>query len=79
MSVVNPLDESPSGKTMFDERSEFQHGGVKLTSEQHIIGILFRTVSTKNVYDCKDDTMIIYPDQSSKDMVHYCFGEYIDL
>ena len=67
--VVNPLDQNSSGKTNVDEGSQFQHSGVKLTGEQLSIGFVFRTVNTQNVYDCKDDTMIIYPAQSSKDIV----------
>ena len=68
--VVNPFDENPLGKTNIDEGSQYQHSGVRVSGEKLSVGLVFQTVDRKNVYDCKNDTMIIYPDMSSNDIVH---------
>ena len=41
--------------------------------------LVFRTVDRKNIYDCKNDTMIIYPEMSSYDIVHYSLGQDLDI
>ena len=69
--VVNPLDENPLGKTNIDAGSQYQHGGVRVSGEKLGVGLVFQIVDRKIFYDCKNDTMIIYPEMSSNDIIHY--------
>ena len=77
--VVNPLDENPLGKTNIDKGLQYQHSGVKVSGEKLSVGLVFWTVDRENVYDCKNDTMIIYPEMSSNDIVHYSLGQDLDM
>ena len=71
--IIN-LDEKPLGKTNIDEGYQYQHEGVRVSGEIMSVTLVFRVVNTSNLYDCKDDIMVLDPDCHKSAIINYCLG-----
>lgn len=79
LKTLLTFDEIPLGKNSIDEGSQYQDSGLRVSGEIISVALLFRVVNTKNMYDYKDDTMVVHPESHKSNIIHYCLGRDMDM
>ena len=77
ITIVNPLDEDPLSPKNINEQCQYIHGGVNVTGETLCAGIVLRVVSSIELYNTINDTMIVDGSSNHNDIVHGVLG--VDL